>query len=281
MKYQKCFLTTLLSLLVFISTSCTQKAPEENLNWKLCIGSYTFKLFTFEEALKKVDSLGVKYIEMATSQKIGAGIEGTTAYTMDEATQKSILDLCSKYNIKILSYGVINGKSEDDWETIFKFAKAMQIPTILSEPKLEELDLVEKLADKYEVNIAIHNHATPTKYWNPDTVAAAINNRSTRIGVCADIGHWVRSGLDPIESIKKLEGRILEFHFKDMNASVIDAHNVVWGTGVVDIKGVMQEIKRQKYEGPFTVEYEYNWENSVPDIRESLKNFRAFVKELE
>lgn len=264
-------------IICFLSISCAKKTPED-FGWKLCVGSYTFRLFTFEEALNKVDSLGVRYIEMATKQQISEAIEGTTEYIMDETTQKRILKLCADRNIKILSYGVINGKDEEDWETIFKFAKNMQIPTILSEPKFEDLDLVEKLADKYEINVAIHNHAKPTIYWNPETVYEHIKERSKRIGVCADIGHWVRSGLNPVECIRILEGRILEFHFKDMNEEGLDAHNVIWGTGVVDIKSLIYEMKRQKFKGPITVEYEYNWENSVPDIRQSLNNFRSFVQ---
>ena len=277
MNSTKAFFSVILLMFAFQSTTHAQNTPEE-LGWKLCVGSYTFRLFTFTEALKKIDTLGLSYIEMATNQEIGSGIEGTTAYTMDKSTQKSLLDLCAKHNIKILSYGVITGKDKDDWESIFKFAQEMKIPTILSEPKFEDLDLVENLAEKYNINVAIHNHAKPTIYWNPEIVYEVIKNRSDRIGVCADIGHWVRSGLNPIECTRILEGRILEFHFKDMNEVGLDAHNVIWGTGVVDIKGLINEMKRQKFNGPITVEYEYNWENSMPDIQESLTNFRAFLK---
>lgn len=260
--------------------SCAQKTPED-LGWKLCVGSYTFKEFTFAEALEKVESLGVKYIEMATRQKIGGEIEGTTAYTMDKSTQREILQLCSKHGIKILSYGVINGKNEADWDAIFKFAKEMGIPTILSEPKLEQLDLVERLANEYKINVAIHNHPKPTLYWSPEAVLEAVDGRSKYMGACADVGHWVRSGLDPVESMKKLEGRIFEFHFKDLSEKgVKEAHDVIWGTGVSDVKSMMREMKRQKFKGAVTVEYEHNWKNSYEEINESIKNFILYTKEL-
>jgi len=199
---------------------------------------------------------------------------------MDKPTQEAILQLSAKHDIKILSYGVITGKDEAEWNAIFKFAKDIGIPTILSEPKPEQLDLVERLADKHKINVAIHNHAKPTQYWNPELVLEAVKGRSKRIGACADIGHWVRSGLDPLECMRILEGRIIEFHFKDMNDEGLEAHNVIWGTGIVDVKALIQEMKRQKFNGAVTVEYEYNWENSVPEINESLKNFRLYTKEL-
>lgn len=263
----------------FNMTSCAQKTPEA-LGWKLCVGSYTFRLFTFTESLDKADSLGLKYIEMATSQKIGGGIEGTTAFTMDKSTQKAILQLSAKHGIKIISYGVITGKDEAEWNAIFEFAKDMGIQTILSEPKTEQLDLVEKLADKYKINVAIHNHQKPSLYWSPEVVLEAVKGRSKRIGACADIGHWVRSGLDPLECMKKLEGRIIEFHFKDMNQKGGEAHNVIWGTGVCDVKALIQEMKRQNFKGEVTIEYEYHWENNLPEIRESLKNFTLYTKDL-
>ena len=263
----------------FNISSHAQKTPE-SLGWKLAVGSYSFRLFTFAESLDKAESLGLKYIEMATSQKIGDGIEGTTRFTMDEETRKAILKMSAAHGIKIISYGVITGKDESEWNAIFEFAKDMGIETILSEPGLEQLDMVEKLADKYKINVAIHNHAKPTFYWNPDVVLDALKGRSKRIGSCADIGHWVRSGLDPIECMKKLEGRIIEFHFKDMNEKTLKANTVVWGTGVCDIKGILKEMIRQNFKGEVTIEYEANWENNTPQISESIKNFNLFTKEL-
>jgi len=278
MKKTWIYLCILLLMSIHLNVQA-QKTPED-MNWKLCVGSYTFRLFTFAESLEKVNALGLKYIEMATAQKIGGGIEGTTAYTMEPSTQKAILQLCKNYGIKILSYGVITGKDEKDWNDIFKFAKEMGIKTILSEPKSEQLDLVERLAKKYKINVAIHNHAKPSIYWDPKVVLAAINGRSKRIGVCADNGHWLRSGLDPIECMKILEGRIIEFHFKDMNEKGMQGHNVIWGTGIADVKSMIREMQRQNFKGAVTVEYEYNWENSFSDIRESLKNFTLYTKEL-
>ena len=249
---------------------CSQKTLE-NLDHKLSVGSYTFKLFTFAEALEKVESLGLKYIEMATSQEIGGGIEGTTTYRMNKSTRKAILKLASEHGIKILSYGVINGKSEAEWNEIFEFANEMGIQVILTEPNANHLDIVECLANKYNIDVAIHNHPYPSKYWNPDSVMYAIKGRGKHMGACADIGHWLRSGLDPVKSMKKLEGKIFEVHFKDLNLKdVKEAHDVVWGTGVSDIKSLIKEMKRQKFEGAITVEYEYNWENSYEEMSQKL-----------
>jgi sugar phosphate isomerase/epimerase len=100
------------------------------------------------------------------------------------------------------------------------------------------------------------------------------------LGACADVGHYVRSGLEPVDCLKKLEGRLIALHFKDLNERSLQAHDVPWGTGISNVKGMLAELKRQKFKGAICIEYEHNWENSVPEIAESVKFFNAAVAEL-
>jgi L-ribulose-5-phosphate 3-epimerase len=143
------------------------------------------------------------------------------------------------------------------------------------------MDVVEKLAKEFNIKVAIHNHPGPKSfYWQPETVLAAVEGRSPLLGACADVGHWVRSGLDPIECLKKLEGRIICLHFKDLSEKSPKAHDVPWGTGISGVKAMMVELKRQKFKGAFCVEYEHNWENSSPEIAECVKFFNKTCDEL-
>jgi sugar phosphate isomerase/epimerase len=90
----------------------------------------------------------------------------------------------------------------------------------------------------------------------------------------------MRSGLDPVECLKKLEGRIVSFHFKDLNEMGPGAHDVPWGTGKGNVKGMLAEVYRQKLKAVFSIEYEYHWENSVPDMVESVAYFDKVAAEL-
>ena len=96
----------------------------------------------------------------------------------------------------------------------------------------------------------------------------------------ADVGHYVRSGLDPVECLKKLEGRIITLHFKDLNEKGPKAHDVPWGTGISQARAMLVELQRQKFTGPLCVEYEYNWENSSADIARSVDWFNRTCAEL-
>src|SRR5262249_25958249 len=119
-----------------------------------------------------------------------------------------------------------------------------------------------------------------SRYYHPDKVLEAVKGHSMMIGACADTGHWLRSGIDPVEALKKLEGRVISLHLKDLNRRALDGHDLIWGTGAGDIKGVLAELHRQRFNGYTSVEYEYNWDNSVPDIEKCLEFFRQTESQL-
>ncbi len=251
----------------------------EDLDWKLGAQSYTFRKFTLEDALVKMKDLGLHYVEIYNGQEIGGGVDGEIHFTMSPELREKVLQLAAANDIKIVQYGVTSGKNETEWVEHFEFAKAMGITTITSEPKTEDLDMVNDLAKEYDIKIAIHNHPQPSLYWNPDKVLAAAEGREM-IGACADVGHWKRSGLDPVECLKKLEGKIFTFHIKDIEKAEKEAHDVVWGTGVCDIGEVIKEMHRQKFKGLWSIEHEANPENPVPEIEKSLVFFKEQVSKL-
>ncbi|MCF2444175.1 sugar phosphate isomerase/epimerase [Dyadobacter sp. CY345] len=275
MKFSKS--TILFSLFVLCSFAAfAQKTPEDKMGWKLGAQSYTFRLFTFDEALRKIDSCGLKYIEAFPGQKLGGGLEGNMDFKMDAAKRQEVKALLKKHGITMTAFGVVNAKDESEWKILFEFAKDMGILNINTEPKPEQFAYIAPLADQYKINVALHNHPKPSHYWHPDSVLKYAA-KSKFIGSCSDIGHWVRSGLDPVECLKKLDGHVLGSHFKDVVKDTPDGkyHDVVWGKGDSKVDAVILELKRQKFKGPISAEYEYHWENSSAEVAESVKYFRS------
>jgi len=269
--------TILCSLFALCSfTAFAQKNPEDKIGWKLGAQSYTFRLFSFDEALRKIDSCGLKYVEAFPGQKLGGGLEGTMDFKMDAAKRQEVKALLKKHGITMTAFGVVNAKDEAEWKTLFEFAKEMGILNINTEPKPEQFAYIAPLADKYKINVALHNHPKPSHYWHPDSVLKYAA-KSKFIGSCSDIGHWVRSGLDPVDCLKKLNGHVLGSHFKDVVKDTPEGkyHDVVWGKGDSKVDGVIAELKRQKFKGPISAEYEYHWENSSGEVAESVKYFRG------
>lgn len=273
----------LLLSFLFVLPAAAQTKAEKN-GWRLGIQSYSFHKFSLVEALDKTQELGVKNIEIYPGHKLG-GKWGDKVFdfNLDVATQKEIKKLASSKGIKIVGCGVYVADKSSDWEKMFLFAKSMDLEFISCEPAMEDWDLVERLAKQYNIKVTVHNHPQPSTYWNPDYLLKAIQGRSKLIGSCADVGHWRREGLNQIDCLKKLEGRVLSLHFKDIadkKDGEQEQHDVIWGTGILDVKGMLKELKRQEFKGVFSIEYEYNWDNSVPDIKKCIEYFNQIVDEL-
>ena len=246
---------------------------EQKITRKVAVQAYSFKEFTFFEAVEKTVETGASYIEAYPGQNIGGEIEGNTHFSMDQETRDKIKKKLNETGVKLVCYGVVGGIEEaEGWDNLFEFAADMGIEVITAEPDTAHLDYIGTLCDKYDISIAIHNHPTPSFYWNPEIVLDAISGKTNRIGACADIGHWARSGLDPVECLKKLEGHIISSHYKDMNLmNDLEAYTVIFGEGVLDMSAILAELDRQNFDGVYTIEYEHNWMNSVPDIKKCVE----------
>ncbi|MBX7254866.1 MAG: sugar phosphate isomerase/epimerase [Candidatus Hydrogenedentes bacterium] len=228
------------------------------LGWRLAAQAWSFHHFTLFEAIDKTAALGLKYIEAYPGQALSP-VEPETVFdpNLDAAGLEKTKAKLRSAGISLVNFGVVNlPNNEMESRKVFEFAKEMGIETIVSEPPLDAFDLLDRLCADYAINVAIHNHPAPSPYWNPDTVLAACKGRSARIGACADTGHWVRSGIDPLEAMRKLEGRIISFHSKDVDVHSPEAQDVPWGTGIGDMKGQLEEIRRQGIKPVISIEYE-------------------------
>ncbi len=252
----------------------------DQLGWKLGVQTYSFNRFTFFEAIDKAASIGLKYAECYPGQTISADIDGKIGPGMTAEQIKQVKDKLQSAGVQLVAFGV-TGLSANEAESrrTFEWCKEMGIGVINTEVREDAFDTLEKLCEEYQIKVGLHNHPEPSYYWNPDTVLKAIEGRSKWIGACADTGHWLRSGLNPLESLKKLEGRIVSFHFKDLNREGKGAHDVPWGEGVANVPALLEEMKRQQFQGPISIEYEHNWLESLPEIGQCVENFHRIANQ--
>lgn len=247
----------------------------DQLGWWLGVQTYSFNSKPFEEAVRRNASIGLRWCEAFPGQRLTekGGHVGPGMSKEDKKTMRSIL---VEYGVVVRAFGV--GGCD---RAHFDFAAEMGIEVLNSEPDYGFLPEVDKLCNEYKVvKVGLHNHPKPTRYWDIDNTLKLLQDLSPMVGACVDTGHCMRSDINPLDAVKKLKGRINSFHFKDLNKYGGGAHDVPWGTGEADVPAILRELRTQRFRGPFSIEYEHNWDKSLPEIAECAIFFNKTAKEI-
>jgi inosose dehydratase len=218
---------------------------------KLGVASYTYRMFTLDQAIAMTKEAGFKYINL---KDVHLPLT-STAEELQTARKK-----IEAAGLKLMGGGVIYMKNNDaEIQHVFEYARDAGMPCIVCSPVPEALDTVEKKAREFNILIAIHNHGPTDKtYPSPMDVFALIKDRGPLMGICMDIGHTVRIGVDPVECIERCGDRLHDLHMKDETKAAPDGQGVELGAGVIDIIGVLRALSARKFPYHIGLEYEAN-----------------------
>jgi sugar phosphate isomerase/epimerase len=244
---------------------------------------WTYRRYTFMEAVEKTKALGIKYLQAYPGQPLSPQ-EKNVKFDQDltpdqiDKVKKAVADA----GLEVVAYGVVDmGRTEASMRQVFDFARRMGIRTIVTEPQDADFPILEPLVKEYNINIAIHNHPEPAKYAKPETVLERIKNLDERIGACADTGHWMRGGLRPVDCLKMLAGRITDVHIKDRSdfGTAKGVDDVAFGSGKANIHDILAELTLQDYAGYLTIEFENEAQVLTPEptLRKGLDYIKSIT----
>lgn len=252
-------------------------------DWKFGIALWTFHTFNFPASLDKVDSAGVIYIEPNTFHKSGPELKDTIVGQLSLAGIDKLKAMINKKGLKIESIYINGDSTVLSWKKQFEIAKQFGVQFVTTEPPLNMWDSIDSLAGAYGVKVAIHEHwKGMSHYWNPDTVLLAIKGHPN-FGACADLGHWPKSGINPLEAIKKLNGHIIGIHLKDIAAfNDPTLRDVPVGTGVVDFPAIFAELKKQNFKGHIYIERDAeDLPSNLPSVIKTVKYYNDQLSKLK
>lgn len=244
--------------------------------------AYTWNHFTVFEAIEKTAEVGGKVIEFYPGQRLSRE-EPNVAWDHNASAETiaKVKAQLAKYQIQPVNYGVVGiPQDEAGARKVFKFAKTLGLRAITTE-STDAIDTIEKLVKEYDIMVGFHDHPRQRnnpdyRMWDPHYILSVVKDRDRRIGSCADTGHWVRSGIKPVDALRILRGRIVSSHLKDLNEFSPRGHDVPAGTGISDVPGILEELHRQGFTGNISIEYEYHEENSMPEVAQSIGFIRGF-----
>jgi sugar phosphate isomerase/epimerase len=173
--------------------------------------------------------------------------------------------------INVYTVGVVYMKTQESVDQAFEYAKMAGVKMIVGAPDYALLPYVEKKIKTYDFKMAIHNHGPDNPlYPNATDIWNHIKDLDVRIGICIDIGHTTRDGQDPSVNILKYRTRIFDMHVKDVDKAAKEGITVEMGRGIIDIPKVIETLRKIKYSGMCSLEFEKDMSDPLPGIAESI-----------
>jgi len=238
---------------------------------KLAVQSWCFRAFKpLDQLIAQVKAIGLKRIELC----------GVHADFNNEATFDNVLATFKNAGVQIASIGVQRFAAAPVEESWFKFAKAAGATMISTTFALDKMpDCIPhaiKLADKYDIDLGIHNHGGYDWLGNETMIAHILKHNSPRLGLCIDSAWCLDAGHDPVIWAEKFADRLYGTHIKDFifhrNGK---GEDVVVGEGNLNLANYIKLIAANPKCRAITLEYEGDENNPGPKLKECVAKIAA------
>lgn len=237
--------------------------------FKLGIAGYSFVHFDLEKSLEMMEKVDVHYLCIKDFHlPFDSSADQIAAFHSQLRAS----------NVTGYAVGPIYTKSREEIDNAFDYAKRVGVDMVVGIPNHEDLEYLDTKVKEHNIRYAIHNHGPEDKlYPNAGSVYNRIKNLDKRIGLCFDMGHNMRDGHDSIADLKKYSDRIFDMHLKNVNAAEAEGRTVELSRGVIDIPAFVKMLRKVKYSGVCSLEYEKDMKDPLAGIAESVGYFRGVV----
>ena len=252
--------------------------------------SYSFRDRNLDEAIKAMNDLGIKSVELwqghvepmefmwkanATPEELKSKAEGLRKWRSSVSMNdiKVIRDKIKKAGINIQAYnGPFGAKDTDEeYELVFRTAQALGTDTITTSATVAVMKRVDALARKYRIKVGMHNHAhieDPNQFATPESFVRGMEGNSDFIRINLDIGHFTAANYDAVDFLRKNHAKIVCVHLKDRKKN--QGAGVPFGEGDAPIAEVLKLIRDNKWSIPANIEYEYKGADTVEEVKRCL-----------
>jgi len=238
--------------------------------FKVGVASYSLRKLSFDQALEAMKAFRLPYITLKSMH---------LEYDSMPEERRAVAAKLKAAGLVLMGGGVIYMKNDEaEIRRYFQYAKDAGMPLIVGAPDPAALDVVEKMVKEFDIALAIHNHGPGDKqYPTPLDALKLVEGRDPRIGVCNDVGHTIRSGVDPAEAIRICGARNLDIHIKDLDRAEPKGQNVILGDGCIDLLSIFRALRDVKFQGHVALEYERDDKDPVPAMRECFAYVRGLL----
>jgi inosose dehydratase len=254
-----------------VSNKNTEQSDKAAKTFKFELGmaSYTLRQFGFADTLAMTKRLGMKKIAFKDF------------HLPLNSTPDVINDVLTKVNstgLDLYGCGVIYMKNTDEVNQAFEYVKAARVKVLIGVPNHDLLPLVERKVKESDIKLAIHIHGPGDKVFpTSQSVYEKLKGMDKRMGICFDIGHTQRSGIDPSDALRQCADRVLDVHIKDVNEAAAEGYTVGIGRGIIDIPKFLRTLVDIDYDGVVSLEHDKDVEDLFPILAESVGYTRGVL----
>ncbi len=239
---------------------------------ELGMASYTFRAFTLDQAIAMTRRLRIRRIAL---KDVHLPMEVTAAQV------RAVRDRLDAAGLQLSSCGVVYMRNDEEVRRAFAYAKLAGIPMMVGVPEVALLGVAERMVKETGIALAVHNHGpTDARFPTPESAYRLISGMDPRMGLCIDVGHARRSGLDPAREVERFFDRLLDLHIKDVSAADATGAPVEIGSGTIDTPALMRTLARLRYAGTLHFEYEKDEADPLPGVAESVGFVRGVIATL-
>jgi inosose dehydratase len=247
-------------------------APALRPRFELGLASYTFREFDLDATLTMARRVGLSRIAL---KSVHLPLEATAE------TIRAAADKIRASGLVLYGCGVVYMTSEKEVDQAFAYARAGGMGVIIGVPNHDLLGLAERRVRETDIKLAIHNHGPGDKlYPTPRSILDRIDKLDRRVGVCLDVGHCQRSGIDPSDAARRCGPRLLDVHLKDVTEATMDGIAIEAGRGVIDIPRLLRTLIKIGYAGTAAFEYEKDGQDPLPGLAESVGYVRGVLSDI-
>lgn len=252
----------------------TASAPATDPWHGLTIGvaTYTTRELSLEDTIKAVQKVGLKHVSV---KNVKNHIDISHSPEERRARAKAIRDA----GLIIASVGNVSMKNDEaDIRRAFEFARDVGAPTMVCAPENGAEPILDKMVKEFNIKLAIHNHGPEDKHFpSPYDVWKAVEKFDKRIGLCIDVGHTARAGVDPAEAIVKCKDRLYDMHLKDISALGNRNTPIECGRGILNLKTILGALVKINYQNMAAFEYEKDGKDPIPGLAECVGYCKGII----
>ena len=145
----------------------------KKLSWQLSCQASTFRDLTVFEMIDLLHSNGFHHIELSPGQVLSPDHKDVKAgHGMAPEYIDALNAKLKQVRMDIVSYSVAElGNNEAEARKVFEFGKALKLKNIVCTPSKDSLEMLDKLATEYKINVAILNQL---QSWRASTLPTAM-----------------------------------------------------------------------------------------------------------